>query len=246
MESAFAKFGGVTEEVLFDNARALVIEHDPATRTVVFNDKLKAFAKHWGFRPRACAPYRARTKGKTENGVGYVKRNAVAGRSFPTWEAFEAHLEAWTREVADMRVHGTTGEAPILRFQRDEAKALKPIVGMPPFHVARDLIRRVRADCAVEIDGNAYSVPWRLIGEMVRATIMDGTVHIYYGSRQVAVHQACAGRRQRSVDPAHFDGLAGSRRSYPRPSDLPSSSPQLSPALLRSLGEYEALLGGGF
>lgn len=83
MESAFAKFGGVTEEVLFDNARALVIEHDPATRTVVFNDKLKAFAKHWGFRPRACAPYRARTKGKTENGVGYVKRNAVAGRSFP-------------------------------------------------------------------------------------------------------------------------------------------------------------------
>lgn len=87
-----------------------------------------------------------------------------------------------------MRVHGTTGEAPILRFQRDEAKALKPIVGMPPFHVARDLIRRVRADCAVEIDGNAYSVPWRLIGEMVRATIMDGTVHIYYGSRQVAVH----------------------------------------------------------
>lgn len=58
LESAFAKFGGVPEEVLFDNARALVIDHDPATRTVVFNDKLKAFAKHWGFRPRACAPLR--------------------------------------------------------------------------------------------------------------------------------------------------------------------------------------------
>ena len=77
------QFGGVTEEVLFDNARALVLDHDPATRTVVFNGKLKAFAKHWGFRPRACAPYRARTKGKTENGVGYVKRNAIAGRSLP-------------------------------------------------------------------------------------------------------------------------------------------------------------------
>jgi len=72
LESAFAKFGGVPEEVLLDNAGALVVEHDPATRTVVFNEKLKAFAKHWGFRPRACAPYRARTKGKTENGVGYV------------------------------------------------------------------------------------------------------------------------------------------------------------------------------
>ena len=60
LESAFAKFGGVTEEVLFDNARALVVEHDAQTRSVVFNDKLMAFAKHWGFRPRACAPYRAR------------------------------------------------------------------------------------------------------------------------------------------------------------------------------------------
>ena len=87
LESAFTKFGGVTEQVLFDNARALVVEHDPTTRTVVFNEKLKAFAKHWGFLPRACAPYRARTKGKTENGVGYVKRNAIAGRSFPSWEA---------------------------------------------------------------------------------------------------------------------------------------------------------------
>jgi transposase len=246
LESAFAKFGGVTEEVLVDNARALVVDHDPATRTVVFNDKLKAFAKHWGFRPRACAPYRARTKGKTENGVGYVKRNAIAGRSFPTWEALEAHLEAWSREVADVRVHGTTGEAPIVRFQRDEAKILRSIAGIPPFHVVRELVRRVQADCAVEIDGNAYSVPWRLIGETVRATIMDGIVCIYHGSQQVAVHQACAGRRQRSVNPAHFDGLAGLRPSYPRPSDLPSSTVQLPPALLRSLGEYEALLGGGF
>jgi len=62
----------------------------------------------------------------------------------------------------------------------------------------------------------------------------------------VAVHQACAGRRQRSVDPTHFDGLAGSRPSYPRPSGLASSAVQWPPALLRSLGDYEALLGGGF
>jgi hypothetical protein len=51
-----------------------------------------------------------------------VKRNAIAGRSFSRWEALEAHLEAWTREIADVRVHGTTGEVPIERFQRAEAK----------------------------------------------------------------------------------------------------------------------------
>lgn len=245
LESAFVKFGGVPEEVLFDNARALVVEHDPRTRTVVFNDKLKAFAKHWGFRPLACAPYRARTKGKTENGVGYVKRNAIAGRCFPSWEAFEAHLDAWTRDVADVRLHGTTGEPPVDRFRRAEAQALKPIAGMPPFQAARELIRRVQSDCAVEIDGNAYSVPWRLIGETVRTLIVDGMVRVYHGIHEVAVHPVCAGRRRRIIDPAHFEGLTGFR---PNGGGELASSPiaTSAPALLRPLGEYEAIVGGSF
>lgn len=245
LESAFVKFGGVPEEVLFDNARALVVEHDPRTRTVVFNDKLKAFAKHWGFRPLACAPYRARTKGKTENGVGYVKRNAIAGRCFPSWEVFEAHLEAWSRDVADVRLHGTTGEPPIERFQRAEAQALKPIAGMPPFQAVRELIRRVQSDCAIEIDGNAYSVPWRLIGETVRTTIVDGMVRVYHGIHEVGVHPVCAGRRRRIIDPAHFEGLTGFRPSGG--GELASSPIATSaPALLRPLGEYEAIVGGSF
>ena len=111
LESAFTTFGGVPEEVLMDNPRALVVRHDAVSRSVQFNDKLIAFAKHWGFRPRACAPYRARTKGKTESGVGYVKKNAIAGHSFASWEAFEAHLAEWEREVANVRIHGTTGES---------------------------------------------------------------------------------------------------------------------------------------
>jgi len=232
------KFGGVPEEVLFDNARALVVEHDPRTRTVVFNDKLKAFAKHWGFRPLACAPYRARTKGKTENGVGYVKRNAIAGRCFPSWEAFEAHLEAWSRDVADVRLHGTTGQPPIERFRRAEAQALKPIAGMPPFQAARELIRRVQSDCAIEIDGNAYSVPWRLIGETVRIMIADGMVRVHHGIHEVAVHAVCVGRRRRIIDPAHFEGLTGFR---------PSGGGELaSSTILRPLVEYEAIVGGSF
>jgi transposase len=60
LESAFTTFGGVPEEVLIDNPRALVTSHDAATRAVTFNATFLAFARHWGFRPRACAPYRAR------------------------------------------------------------------------------------------------------------------------------------------------------------------------------------------
>jgi transposase len=65
LEGAFTAFGGVPQEVLLDNARALVEHHDVATREVRFNERLRTFAQYWGFKPRACAPYRARTKAKT-------------------------------------------------------------------------------------------------------------------------------------------------------------------------------------
>ena len=143
MKERSGNFGGLAEEVLLDNARALVTRHDAATREVTFNERFRAFAAYWGFRPRACAPYRARTKGKDERGVGYVKRNAVAGHRFATWAELEAHLARWTREVADVRVHGTTGEAPLVRFERDEAKTLRPLNGRPPFRQIRELTRVV-------------------------------------------------------------------------------------------------------
>jgi transposase len=247
LESAFLAFGGVPEEVLVDNARALVAEHDAETRTVVFNAKFLAFARHWGFKPRACAPYRARTKGKTESGVGYVKKNAVAGRSFKSFEELEAHLSAWERDVANARVHGTTGEAPAERFAQEEAGRLKPLAGRPPFGTCRTLERKIGNDCTVEVDGNAYSAPWRLIGERVEATVAAGLVRLRHGTKEVAVHKLAEGRRQRIIDPAHLAGLAGAGgRAAPPPSGTACPPPPPQAELLRSLAVYEALAGGGF
>jgi hypothetical protein len=208
---------------------------------VEFTAKLHAFAKHWGFRPRACAPYRARTKGKDERGVGYVKHNAIAGRRFATWAELEAHLEQWTREIADARIHGTTGEAPLARFCRVEAQALRPLAGIPPFQVLRDLVRTVQADCAIEVDGNAYSVPWRLIGERVQVAVTDAVIRIHHAGRDVAVHERRAGKRERVIDPAHFAGVAGFGAPVCR-----AAAADPPPALLRPLAEYERLIGGGF
>ncbi len=151
IEGAFLRFGGIPVEVLLDNAKPLVEHHDAVTREVRFNTRLHAFAQYWGFRPRACAPYRARTKGKDERGVGYVKKNAIAGRRFESWTEFEAHLDQWTREVDDQRDHGTTGVKPAERFAA-EASALRPLSGRAPFGQLRDLIRKVQADCAVDLD----------------------------------------------------------------------------------------------
>jgi transposase len=248
MESAFLSFDGVPAELLFDNARALVMDHDAETRTVVFNAKLLAFARHWGFRPRACAPYRARTKGKTERGVGYVKRNAIAGRSFASWEAFEAHLAGWERDVANARVHGTTGETPMARFARDEMAALQPLADRPSFQACRTLERRVKNDCAVEVDGNAYSVPWRLIGERVEVIVAGDRVRVRHGTSEVAVHRLVKGRRQRVIDTAHLAGVAGlgGRPVCATPALPDNPEPPPLPALLRPLADYEALAGGAF
>lgn len=253
LESAFTAFGGVTEDVLMDNPRALVVRHDMTSRVVKFNDKLLAFAKHWGFNPRACAPYRARTKGKTERGVGYVKKNAIAGHAFESWEAFEAHLAKWEREIANVRVHGTTGEVPLTRFTRDEAHRLKPLRDRAPFGTLRDLTRRVGNDCAIEVDTNSYSVPWRLIGERVAVTVAAAEVRIRYGVREVAVHKQAVGRRQRVIDRAHLDGVASGNtavcrgeRVAPSQHEPPTSQALQASSLQRPLAEYEAAVGGSF
>ncbi|SCZ13486.1 IS21 family transposase [Microvirga guangxiensis] len=241
MEGAFLRFGGVPAEVLFDNPKALVEHHDAATREVRFNGRLHAFARYWGFAPRACAPYRARTKGKDERGVDYVKKNAIAGRRFESWAALEAHLDRWTREIADQRVHGTTGVAPAERFA-SEAGALRPLGGRAPFGQLRDLVRKVQADCAIDLDTNSYSVPWRLIGESVQVVVLGGRVIVRHAGEVVADHALCRGRRQRIVERAHLAGVvggAGPVRSAPADRGPP-------PALLRPLAEYEALVGGGW
>ncbi len=249
IEGAFRHFGGLPGELLLDNAKALVRHHDAATREVAFNDRLHAFARYWAVQPVACAPYRARTKGKDERGVGYVKHNAIAGRSFASWAALEAHLAWWMREVADVRVHGTTGEAPIVRFEREEAVALRPLNGRPPFRQLRELSRRVQNDACVDVDTNHYSVPWRLIGAEVSVVVGGGQVRIHHAGAEVACHDKRLGRRERAVDRRHLHGVVA------RPRDLPGDVEAYVPAsclrqpsieLLRPLAEYEQVAGGSW
>lgn len=115
---------------------------------------------------------------------------------------------------------------------------------MAPFTTHRDLVRSVGADCAVAVDGNAYSVPWRLIGERVRVTVGNAIVRVHHGGREVAVHAELKGRHGRAVDDAHLAGLVGTRE---RPvHSLPPRSSSPPAALLRPLAEHEAVAGGSF
>ena len=106
---AFDWFGGVTRQVWVDNHKAAVTAHVPGA--VRFNERFKQLARHYGFVPKACRPYRPRTKGKVERLVGYVKQHFFQRyRDFESWAHLGQLLEAWLLEEADQRLHGTVKE----------------------------------------------------------------------------------------------------------------------------------------
>jgi len=239
---AFRRFGGVTRTILGDNARALVAERDRSTATVKFTPAYLAFCRDWDTEPRACAPYRARTKGKTESGVKYVKRNGLAGRAFESFEAMCAHLDEWV-VTADSRVHGTTHEKPRERFDRDEAATLKPLPARPLPVRERRLRRRVANDALVDVDTIRYSVPHRLVRESVEVALGATEVRIFRGATLVATHRRSLEPHSVVRDPAHYVGLWRASEPQEPVSEHAASSPL--GALGRSLEDYAAAIGGG-
>jgi hypothetical protein len=154
------------------------------------------------------------------------------------------------REVADVRVHGTTAEPPTARFERDERGALSPLAAKAPFLQVRELSRRVHTDACIELDTNRYSVPWKLIGETVTVVVADRQVRVQYAGQEVACHAQNAGRRTSIIERSHLVGIVGAHLvgvSWLARSSAATAPPPAAPAeLLRPLAEYETALGGGW
>src|SRR5258708_1669874 len=134
-ENAFFAFGGVPREVLYDNMRTVVLErHGYGRGRHRFHPGFLDFARHCGFRPRLCAPYRAQTKGKVERFIRYLRYSfyvPLASRLAQEGLIVDretANLAAgrWLREVANTRVHGTTGEVPAERLAAERMQ-LQPV-----------------------------------------------------------------------------------------------------------------------
>ena len=180
-------FGGVPQEVLVDNQKATVLRHQGDK--LVFNERFVDLAEHYGFTPRACAPYRARTKGKDERMVGYIKAHFfVRYRSFESWIHLNGLAEQWLHEEADQRVHGTVHEVVAERFLR-EGPTLQPLP-LQCYDTSYIEHRHVSWDSYIEIRGNRYSVPSTLVGRVVLVRIgLDEGLRVYADEQLVATHQ---------------------------------------------------------
>lgn len=199
-------FGGVPEEVLVDNQKSAVLQASNQGQPR-FNQRFLDLADHYGFTPRACRPYRARTKGKDERMVGYLKQHFfVRYRSFESWGHLNQLAERWLAEEADQRVQGTVKEVVAERFSREY-----PLLMALPrqrYDTAYREYRKVGWDGYIHVRGNRYSVPIELAGQTVTVCIgLDDEIRVYYGEKLVARHCLRSAEQGWVTTPEHHASL---------------------------------------
>jgi hypothetical protein len=203
------------------------------------------FARYWGFRPRLCRPYRAQTKGKVESGVKYVRRNflcGLLGREPSSLADLNAELRRWIAEVANQRVHGTTREQVLLRWDEDQF-SMQPVNGRLPYPYADDEQRKVARDAYVSWQGSRYSVPWRYAGKEVWVREQERDVEVRCGAELIARHAPAVRRHQVVTRSEHHEGIPlGNKQPGKTLIHMQHSAPVVE---RRSLEAYESLAVGG-
>jgi transposase len=203
-QHAFEYFGGVPREILHDNLKSAVIGREPGGR-IVWNERYLDFALYSGFAPHPCRPYRAQTKGKVERGIGYVRQNFWCGLHFTDLDDLNSQALAWLNDIANPRVHGTTGEIPFERLGHEGLQSLPS----QRFDTSIRTERYASRDCLVSYDGNFYSVPaaWAQKVLLVKETEDRQLVILNGLGEVVAQHRKLPGRYKRAIVAAHYAGL---------------------------------------
>jgi transposase len=240
-EQAFRHFDGVPAQIVIDNAKPTVLHH--GRDAIIWHPTYADFAGYYGFRPWAHWPYRPQTKGKVESGVKYVKRNGLAGKRFGSWAHLNDWLLEWASTIADVRVHGTTHEIPLVRFAQEH---LTPLGSRPPYGQERIRHRIVPTDALVAIDGSRYSVPVRYVGTTVVIRELAGAYEILAGDAVIARHPRL-GRHRVAMEPAHYAGLLRPPGLAPAPAPprWDPTYPAAADVAVRDLACYAALVEEG-
>jgi len=197
---AFAAMGGAPAELLYDRMKTAVIGED-AEGVVTYNTSLVALLNHYGSLPRACRPYRAKTKGKVERPYRYVRQDFFLARTFRDLDDLNAQFEAWRRDIANARLHATTGRVVAEHFA-DERPALTAHPAVP-YSAVLTVVRRVSHEGMVSVGGNLYSVPDTTSKRRVEVQNLVGQIRIFEDAVLIASHPVLDGKNQRRVDPAH-------------------------------------------
>jgi len=208
-QNAFDFFGAVPPKIMVDNLRSAVLKRIVG-QAPIFNPKYLDFANHHGFTIVPCAVGKGNEKGRVESGVGYVKKNFLAGLDISSFYALKPAIIHWLNTVANVRIHGETGKRPVERFPR-ERQCMTPL---PPHPYDIATITQVRASrqFRVAADGNRYSVPAEYAGAQLTLKTYPDRLCIYHHDKLIARHVRSYDRRQDFELPDHPKALLAQRR----------------------------------
>ena len=226
MHRAFEYIGGVPSEILFDNAKTVVSER--VGGIVRFNENLLWMAAVYGFTPKACWTNDPESKGKVESSIKYVKRDFYYGCSYNGLGDLNRQALEWCNEVANCKIHSTTGEVPFERLA-EERNYLRPLAVTEPMFIIEN--RKATKTQLISIDGNKYSVPVQFARKQVKyrrfedrielldnGTVVDTIVLVPGRGKSVVQdrHYPAHSSLKKSVHPlqAKFEALAPSARAY--------------------------------
>jgi len=215
--AAFAAMDGVPEEILYDRMKTAVIGEDEAG-VITYNASLVALLNHYGAVPRACRPYRAKTKGKVERPFRYIRQDFFLARTFRNLDDLNAQFDGWRTGVANPRVHATTRRVVNEAFAEERPS----LTGLPaiPYNAVLTVERRVSHEGMVSVDGNYYSVPDTTRKRVVEVQNHTHEVRIFEEGVLIAAHPVLEGKNQRRVDPAHRK-TPPARRPVPQAAGVP-------------------------
>lgn len=235
---AFNEFGGVPQQCLYDRMKTAVLG-EPEPGSVVFHPTLMSLGKHYGFAPRACKAYRAKTKGKVERPFRYIRQDFFLGNEFDDINDLNRRFTQWRNQVANAREHGTTRRVIAQAF-KEERSAL----GVLPAGAFNDVLtmeRRVTRDGMVSVDGNLYSVPDGIKTRQIQVERTATELRILDGLRLLAVHPLQLGKHQRQVIKGHRSGVPAVEVKAKTVSANPLHTRTGDTIERRDLGVYEAI-----
>jgi transposase len=199
--NALMFFEASPRQIIFDNLKAAVL--NGSGRNACLHPEFLALCGHFYLHPIACARRDPESKGIVESGVRYVKRNALEGRAdeLTRWDDYQQLAITWRDEVANVRIHQTTGERPLDRFEQERSclRALPSI----PFDADEIVPTGVTSHARVRFDGNRYSVPADMVGKLVIIRANAEHVRVLHEGREIACHPRSYDRRQVIVQAEH-------------------------------------------
>lgn len=185
---AFRYFGGLTNAVLRDHMKTVVIGAIQKGGWN-YNQQFLDLCRYLGVSIRLCQPRRAQTKGKVERSIRYVKENFWPGREFENLVDVNTQAIAWCKDRDQIR-HATTGMKPIDMFLKHEAVTLREMPSIEELEPFMTRERKVSHDGFVSFGGTFYGVPFRYAGSVVTALPKDGSLIVYGKDNEViAIHE---------------------------------------------------------